>query len=267
MSDSGIADVAGARVAWWAHGEGPAIVLVHAGVGDARMWEPLLPDLPAGHRVVRYDMRRAGRTRAAAGTYSDARDLAGLLDALGIARAHLVGASYGGRVVLELAAMQLYRVASLVLLAPALDDIRPTPELQAFAESEYQALKDGRIEDAVAVNVEMWTRGSSPEIRALVSDMQRIAFELQLREGGEEHELDPPVSARLPAIRVPTTIAIGDRDIADFTTVAERLLAGLPSASLHRIPDAGHLLALDQPAAVAKLIADHLDAMRASPRR
>lgn len=256
--DSGIADVAGARIAWWSQGEGSALVLVHAGVGDARMWDSLLPALPVGHRVVRYDMRGFGRTRAAAGTYADSRDLTGLLDALGIERAHLVGASYGGRVALELAATRPDRVASLVLLAPALDDIDPTPGLRAFADAEQQAIEDGRIEDAVAANVEMWTRDSSPEIRALVAEMQRIAFELQVREGSEEHELDPPVSARLGAIKAPTTIAIGDRDVADFSAVAERLLAGLPSASLRHISDAGHLLALDQPAAVAKLVADHL---------
>jgi pimeloyl-ACP methyl ester carboxylesterase len=95
-------------------------------------------------------------------------------------------------------------------------------------------------------------------VRELVADMQRTAFELQLREGAEQDALDPPVSARLGAIAAPAAIAIGDRDVADFTTVAERLLTGLPRASLHHIPDAGHLLALDQPAAVARLVAEHL---------
>ena len=256
--DSGIADVAGARIAWWAQGEGSAIVLNHAGVADARMWQPLLSELPAGHRVVRYDMRGFGRTRAAAGTFSPSRDLAGLLDMLGIERAHVVGASFGGLVALEFASMHPDRVASLVLLAPALPDIEPTPQLLAFAEAEERAIALGRIEDAVAINVEMWAADSSPEVRELVADMQRMAFELQLREGAESDELEPPVSARLAAIEAPTAIAIGDRDVADFTAVAERLLAGLPRASLHRIPDAGHLIALDQPAAAARLIADHL---------
>ncbi len=255
---SGIADVAGARIAWWSQSAGPALVLVHAGVADARMWEPLLPALPSGRRIVRYDMRGAGRTRAAAGTYADARDLAGLLDTLGIERADIVGASYGGQVALELASTHPQRVASLVLLAPALPDIEPTPALQAFADAEQAAIEGGRIDDAVAVNVAMWAGHSSPEVRALVADMQRGAFEVQLREGAELVELDPPVSARLDAIAAPTTIAVGDRDVADFAAVAERLLAALPQARLQRVPDAGHLLALDQPAAVAQLVADHL---------
>ena len=258
MTESGIADVAGARIAWWADGAGPEVVLVHAGVADARMWEPLLPALTQAHRVVRYDMRGFGRTRSAAGTYSPARDLARLLGALGIAGAHLVGASFGGQVALELAASEPARAASLVLLASALPDIEPSPELQAFAEAEEQAIEAGRIDDAVAVNVEMWAGRSADDVRALVADMQRAAFQLQLREGAEDVGLDPPVSARLAEIDAPTTLAVGDRDVPDFARVAERLERELPHAALRRIPDAGHLLALDAPDAVARLVTAHL---------
>lgn len=258
MTDSAIADVAGARIAWWADGAGPEVVLVHAGVADARMWEPLLPALTQAHRVVRYDMRGFGRTRSAAGTYSHARDLAGLLDALGIAEAHVVGASFGGQVALELAASAPARVVSLVLLASALPDIEPSPELQAFAAAEERAIEAGRIDDAVAVNVDMWAGRSADDVRALVADMQRAAFELQLREGAEDIELEPPVSARLSAIDVPTTVAVGDRDVPDFARVAERLERELPHAALHRIADAGHVLALDAPEAVAQLVSAHL---------
>lgn len=271
MSDSGIADVAGARLAWWADGDpdGAPLMLVHAGVADARMWEPLLPALTPSYRVVRYDMRGAGRTRSAAGTYSPARDLAGLLDALGIAQAHVVGASFGGLVALELAATEPARVASLVLLAAALPDIDPSPEMEGFAGAEGAAIEEGRIDDAVAANVEMWARDSTPEVRALVADMQHAAFELQLREGAEEVELDPPVSERLGTIDLAVTVAIGDRDVADFARVAGRLSDGLPNARLEHIRDAGHLLALDQPTAVAQLVDRHVAALtpRASPPR
>ena len=96
-------------------------------------------------------------------------------------------------------------------------------------------------------------------MQALVADMQRVAFELQLREGAESDELDPPVSARLGEIAVPATVAYGDRDVEDFEQIARRLHAELPDATLHEITGAGHLLALDQPAAVTQLILRHLD--------
>lgn len=260
MSGAGVAHVQGARLAWWHDGDGPPLVLVHAGVADARMWEPLLPALTGSHRVVRYDMRGFGRTRSAPGAFVPARDLSALLDALAITRAHVVGASFGGLVALELAASEPQRVASLVLLAPALPDIEPSPELLAFARAEEQAVSVGRIDDAVEINVRMWASASTPEVRALVAEMQRTTFDLQLRERAESAELEPPVTERLSTIRAPTTIAVGDRDVADFRAVAQRLEHELPHARLHAVAGAGHLLALDQPDAVAQLILRHLAA-------
>jgi len=274
VTDSGFADIRTARLAWWSDGDGDGagdpLVLVHAGVADARMWEPIVPALAAAHRVVRLDMRGYGRSRSARGTFSPSGDLVALLDALAVERAHVVGASFGGLVALELAATRPRRVASLVLLCAALPDIDPSPELLAFAEAEEAAIAVGRIEDAVEVNVRMWAGDSSDAVKALVADMQRDAFELQLREGAESDELDPPVSARLQQIARPATVAYGDRDVSDFVQIARRLHAGLPDATLHEIGGAGHLPALDRPEAVAQLILRHLERTArtpASPRR
>src|SRR5688572_26124324 len=97
VSDSGHTQVRNARLAWWSDGDSPAgrdpLVLVHAGVADARMWEPIVPALAAQHRVIRFDMRGFGRSRSAKGGFSPANDLAALLDDLAIERAHVVGAS------------------------------------------------------------------------------------------------------------------------------------------------------------------------------
>ncbi|MDP1847311.1 MAG: alpha/beta hydrolase [Solirubrobacteraceae bacterium] len=261
MTDSGFADIRNARIAWYSDGDGTGdpLVLVHAGVADARMWEPIVPALAAARRVVRFDMRGFGRSRSARGAYTDAGDLRALLDALAIERAHLIGASFGGLVSLELAATQPSRVASLVLLAAALPDIEPSPALLAFAEAEEAAVTVGQVEQAVEVNVKMWAGDSTPEVRTLVADMQRIAFELQLREGAESDELDPPVSDRLGAIGVRATVAYGDRDVEDFEQIARRLHAELPDATLHEVTGAGHLLALDRPAEVTQLILRHLE--------
>jgi 3-oxoadipate enol-lactonase len=258
MSGAGMAKVAGGELAWWCDGDGPPLVLVHAGVADARMWEPLLAALTPAHRVVRYDMRGFGRTRSAPVTFSPARDLSALLDVLEIERAHVVGASFGGLVALELAATEPARVASLVLLAPALPDIDPSPQLLAFAQAEEQAIAVGRIDDAVEINVRMWARDSGADVRSLVAEMQRAAFDLQLRERAESEELEPPITQRLRTILAPTTIAVGDRDVVDFTRAGERLQRELPQATLQPIADAGHLLALDQPDIVAQLILRHL---------
>ena len=223
------------------------------------MWEPVLPALSAAHRVVRFDMRGFGRSRSGPGSFSPADDIAALLDALAVERAHVVGASFGGLISLELAATHPGRVASLVLLAASLDDSEPSAERMAFAEAEETAIENGRLDDAVAINVRMWAGHSTPAVQELVADMQRLAFELQLGEGADPEELDPPLAGLLSAIGVPATVAYGDRDIEDYEQIARRLHAELPDATLHEITGSGHLLALDQPAAVTQLILRHLE--------
>ncbi len=93
------------------------MVLLHAGVADARMWDPLLAALTARFRVVRLDFRGFGRSPWAADKPStDASDVADVLDSLGVSGAAVVGASHGGRVALELATARADLVGRLVLL-------------------------------------------------------------------------------------------------------------------------------------------------------
>ena len=95
------------------------LVLLHAGVADRRMWDPVWDDLAGLHDVVRVDLRGFGAstTRPADG-WSHVADVLGALEALAIDRAHVVGASLGAGVALELALARPDLVASLVLAAP-----------------------------------------------------------------------------------------------------------------------------------------------------
>src|SRR6185436_20976380 len=77
-------------------GSGPAVLLVHAGVTDRRMWDPVLPALSHAFRVIRADLRGYGQTPLPGGEYADADDLDALLDALGVVDAAVVGSSMGG---------------------------------------------------------------------------------------------------------------------------------------------------------------------------
>ena len=85
-------------------GDGPVVLLVHAGVADRRMWGPQVEDLGRDHRVIAVDLRGYGETPLAAGAnYSDAGDLLGVIDAVvgDTEQVAVVGASYGANVVLQ----------------------------------------------------------------------------------------------------------------------------------------------------------------------
>ena len=84
-------------------GDGPPLVLLHPGVGDSRIWEPVLPALTASYRVVRYDARGYGESLPPMAAWSQHGDLLALIDELEITRAHLVGESMGAGIVVEAA--------------------------------------------------------------------------------------------------------------------------------------------------------------------
>src|SRR6266536_3494447 len=104
-------------------GDGPAVLFVHEGITDRRMWEPQVgPFVDAGYTVVRCDLRGYGDSELTPGPISNTGDLRELLRFLKIDRARLVGGSYGARVALEYALTYPEAVDALVLMGPGLRD-------------------------------------------------------------------------------------------------------------------------------------------------
>jgi pimeloyl-ACP methyl ester carboxylesterase len=96
----GYVDVAGGRLWAQAAGEGSGVVLVHAGIADARMWDPQWDALAARHRVVRYDTRGFGRSESTQdAVFSNRADLVAVMGAAGLEQATLVGCSRAGSIV------------------------------------------------------------------------------------------------------------------------------------------------------------------------
>jgi 3-oxoadipate enol-lactonase len=240
-------------------GNGPALVLLHAGVCDRRMWDPQWqPLIDAGYRVVRCDLQGFGRTPAPDGPYNNADDVIALLDTLGIARAALIGSSYGGRTALQIAARRPERVSAMVLLCPGLDQHEPSDALLALGEREEELVEGGDIETALDLMVDTWI---GPEgdgaTREAVRAMQRRAYEVQLAAGDVE-QLRPPYD--LSAARAPTLVVSGGHDLADFRQIATRLPGLLPDARHVELPWAGHLPSMERPPAVNELLLDFLGA-------
>ena len=251
----GVVEIRGARLWYRDEGEGPAVVLVHAGVADLRMWDPLVDELGGRFRTIRFDMRGYGSTFSQPGEFSPAADLELLFQALALDEATVVGASFGGVVALEFAAVYPQHVARLVLLdaGPYEDD--ESDELVNYFEEEAKLRSEGRFAEAIELNVATWTPGAAPEIQELVRRMQTRSYELQATSDLEPVPLVEDLAAAIPELAMPVVVAYGERDLADFAAQAERMVSAIPTATLHPIEGAAHLPALEQPAAVARLIA------------
>ena len=116
--------VGGSELAYLDMGQGPPVVMVHGTISDYRWWQAQMDEFSQRHRVVAYSLRHH-HPNISTGDRSDylprthAADLAGLIQALNLGRAHLIGHSSGGFISLLVARDRPELVRSLVLVEPS----------------------------------------------------------------------------------------------------------------------------------------------------
>ncbi len=248
------------------HGEGPPVVLLHAGVTDSRLWEPQLHSFPQVHTVMRVDLPGFGNSPIETNPVSNRGSVRDAMDAEGIDRAALVGVSLGGNTALELALESPERVSALVLVGAGLPDHEWSEEVMSFFAAEEEALERGDLDAAVDANLRTWLAGPRRSLedidraqRELVGEMQKQAFRQQ--KGHEDVgmlRLEPPGSERLAEVNVPTLVLTGDEDVADIHRIAERLAAEIAGAERATIADAAHLPSLERPEQFDRIVLDFL---------
>lgn len=246
----------------------PPVVLIHGLACGHRMWVRQRP-LAARHHLVLYDQRGHGLTDAPddPARYSGphlAADLAGLLDALGLERVHLVGFSLGGGPAMAYAARHPDRVAGLVLA-----------DVGSFAEDPWRL---------------QWLAGRWSELaragdrEALIDEMLRGDFFKAYANGhprrrrhmraliaahplhGLRHTFDGLLARRRPlfratgllrSIRVPTLVLAGGGDVV-CRRAAKLMAATIPGARLTWLPGVGHMTPLEAPTAFNAALQDFL---------
>jgi 3-oxoadipate enol-lactonase len=249
------------------NGAGPAIVLLHEGIADSRMWEPQWTSFATRYRLLRCDFSGFGCTPIERLPVTHAQDVVCLLDELDISSAGIVGASLGGRVALELAVARPDLVRALVLEDAGLPGVNWSEVVRAYGAAEDAAVARGDLDAATEINLRMWVDGPrraaadvDPHVRAAVAEMQRQALELQAPhwERFDEDLLVPDIAERLGEVQASTLVLVGEEDVQDMHALAERFATEIPRARLVTIPGAAHLPNLEQPAAFNRLVLEFL---------
>ena len=232
-------------------GDGPRVVLIHAGIADSRMWNGQFDALAAGHTVLRYDLRGFGRTPPAPGPFNHTDDLRALLDHLGWTRVTLVGCSLGSRTALDFALAHPERVERLVLTSPAVSGLRydgPPPRQAAELDAADEAGDRARVNE---LEMQIWVDGPrrrpdevDPAVRALAADMNAIAL---ANEGIGQEQRPLSAAERLGEVSAPVLVVAGELDAARTLAAAEALLARLPHARRVTLANAAHLPNMEQP--------------------
>jgi pimeloyl-ACP methyl ester carboxylesterase len=265
LRETGTAEVNGARVYYEVSGEGEPLVLVHAGIADSRMWEGQISAFAERYRVIRYDLRGFGKSEMVEGTFSHHEDLRGMLDVLGVERAHLVGCSMGGGAVLDFALEYPEKVGNLVLVGSAVGGFRPDFGPPKEWDELVAADEAGDLELVSELEVRMWVDGPgrSPEdvaapIRDLVSEMNLIALQTEAAELGEEWEPEPPAADRLHDIPAPTLLIVGDEDQPRIFAAANLLERELPNVRKVVMHGTAHLPNMERPEEFNRLVLEFL---------
>jgi pimeloyl-ACP methyl ester carboxylesterase len=260
-------DVPGGTIAGDQMGDGPAVVLLHAGIADRRMWNHVAAPLAEHYRVIRFDARGYGASPPSTASFQPATDVVAVLDALGVERAHLVGASMGGAAALDVAVAQPDRVASLALLGSGLPGHDFGPQVTEYWREEERLLANGDIDGVIELNLSMWLRGTgrewTPRLHAVAAELRDQLRIIGMNQaGGEDLEESAPLLARdmLGTLDVPTLVVVGENDPEDLVRISEHLGARIPAAQLVVLPDTAHLPALERPAETLALLQPHLAA-------
>jgi len=275
-TEAGPAVPAGEEIGAGAAGTSPPVVLLHGLTATRRyvvMGSSALAR--AGWRVIAYDARGHGRSGAAAdprdyGYQRLAQDLAGVLDARGVDRALLAGASMGAHTAVRFALDHPERVAALAIVTPAFE-VKPNPFARAAELERWDALARGLREGGVEGFVAAYQLASVPE-------RWRATVEAVLRQRLSAHEHPLAVADALEAvprsrpfdrlnqlaqIAVPTLV-VGSRDDADPghpLAVAERYAEAIPGARL-LVEEPGHSPLAWQGGRLSRAIAGLADRMR-----
>jgi pimeloyl-ACP methyl ester carboxylesterase len=251
-------EVDGARLWYDESGTGPAVLLLHGGLGDSELWEPVVPFLAERFRTIRTDLRFYGRSTGPAVPWSWEEDVVGVLDALGLERAALVGLSFGGKLALDVALAHPERLWAVAGVAPGLGghDARAYSEEQ---DARYEAADaEGDLAAALEIDLEVWAPlGADDRIRRLWHATPEAN---PLPDGLEPVSPDgPPARERLGGLAVPTLIVTASHDPAGMREIGPLVAREAPDAR-HVELDSDHYLTLREPELLSGVLLEFLAA-------
>jgi 3-oxoadipate enol-lactonase len=242
----------------------PVVMLSNSLGTRLEMWDPQMQALTERYRVLRYDSRGHGRSDAPDGPYTIemlADDAVGLLDALGIERVHFCGLSKGGMVGQMLGAKHGGRLVSLGLCSTACH----MPQRDLWDERIRMVTMGGMAAVAEGIIERWFTEAFRREPTVEVERVQRMILETPPQGYAAccAAIRDMDLRELITGIRVPTLVIVGEDDPATPPEKAREIQDRIPGAKLEVVPNAAHLLNIEQDVVFDAALMSLLDRHRA----
>jgi 3-oxoadipate enol-lactonase len=234
-------------------GNGTPVVFVNADWSTAGIWSPVMDLLADRFRLIRYDDRGFGHSPAPAGPFTRLGDLRAVVEHAGVAAAVVVGHSGGGGPALGLALAEPERVASLILVAPGVQDYpwpKDDPYLEEFGRRFAAGDREGLVSLGLATHA---PAGDDAAVAAEIGAAVTAIFVV-----GELEQPDPPAYDRLGQVRAPAVVVRGDREYPMVADCADAIASRIPGCGRVVVSGADHMLPLRAPARLAEIIIERV---------
>jgi pimeloyl-ACP methyl ester carboxylesterase len=258
----------GARLYYELTGVGPEpMVLVHGAWGDHHNWDAVVPALAQAHRVLTYDRRghsESERFPIPTSINEHVSDLAGLIQQLNLAPAHIVGSSFGASIVLKLATThpELFLTASiheppligLLGESPLAEEVRG--RMVAVAVRAQNGEMEGAAKqffETVAFGPGVWEQLPDAARRKLAFNAPTFLDEL---DRADAFMLDV---SELSQFDRPALLLQGDRSPAFLRPILDEIAVALPTSIRHTFAGAGHVPQLTHPGEFVRIVSDFVE--------
>ncbi len=249
------------------HGEGKPLVLI-SGLGYSNwQWHKMVPLLAEKFKVIIFDNRGVGQSDKPAGPYTAqmlAQDTVGLLDALNIEKAVIVGHSMGGFIAQAIALDFPQRVEKLILCSTNFggpNHVPVTPEaMKVLSDVSSDALT--RFKNGLAVSTAPgWSEKNPAMIEEWIqwrvaNPIEPVSYQAQLAIGLGLMPTAAAFEEKLPRLNVPTLILFGAHDKVVPPANADLLSKKIAGSTVVIFPDAGHFFPIEIPEAASRAIKD-----------
>jgi 3-oxoadipate enol-lactonase len=257
----------GFQVYYEREGKGDAILLLHAGLQDHTMWAEQVKALSQHFEVITADLPYHGNTTGSDTTILIADVVKTLLDSLHIQKVSIAGLSMGASSSLDFLLAYPERVNKAVLIAGGV----PGFENPADTISEYwyplfkKALEDKDTALAAKEFTRAWAEGIYRKGDSLKAPVSQYIYKASLNTiqqhkvaGWPKFQEDPLAAKRISGIKLPVLIIDGDKDLPFITDNAVFMEKNIPGAKRVVMKDVAHMLNIEKPAELNKLMMDFL---------
>jgi len=257
--------VAGGEIYYEIAGEGEPLIFVSGLGGVGRYWQPQVPVFAARYKVITYDQRGTGASDCLQRTFSVdqmAAELAELMDALKIARAHIVGLSTGGAIGQTLAIEQPQRIARMVMCSTW---THCDPWFRRLFEARRQMYEQCGSELHVRFHP-LWlypydyVNAHDAEIEEEQKQALARSSPVEVSVGRINALLAFDRRAGLARIKTPTLVIASDNDYITPCYYSEAIAKAIPNAKLAMLRGGGHSISKTRPEEFNRIVLDFLSA-------